>query len=168
MDETEVKLAIDKGKLPITSRDKFGIAFCIICSACLIAIGFAIYMNPNFKNSLGAFCGLSCGILYAVYTIWQVFEQKIIIAYNCALPMFKKQFLLDELLQSQEIYISKKEDYFTSYSESKGWFSYTINILYSESGFYINAIKTRGKLYWFSKDTANDIIDKIRELEAKL
>ena len=159
-----------EGEIAIETK-RFNCNYFIWCVAnCNDFYGCKSYNNPNFQNFGVGLFAISIGILFCAYSIWQVFEQKKLISYSSDLRIEKKRAVIDKLLQEENIRSVTKEDNYVRYNqfEKRSTYSYDISLVYSESCYFINAIQVGAKLNWFSEDGVNEIIDKIKKVEAEL
>ena len=167
MTEDEIKKAIEKGKLPIKTVD----VIVMISYLILVLVGIYEFKRlVSLQNNIFLFLFTICLILLA-FEFWQIFAIKKLIAYSSNLTTDKKISVIDKLVQLRGIYSVTRKNHYTQYEEkaiSRYLIShYQIAILTSEDSYYINVVNNGGRLFWFSKDKANEIIERIKKVESE-
>ena len=170
MSEDEVKEAIEKCKLPLRLIDFIVIAFFTLFFIGLICLGILAYNNPNFQNFTEMLCFLSFCMLFGIYLIWQFSHEKELIIYLNTLSIAKKNDVLEKLTSDPDVkFVDRKDNYYciAMYSDDR-WGNYTVTIIYNESAYGINSIWGSGRTARLSGDISEEIIDKIKKVEAEL
>ena len=172
MNEDEIRKALAEGKIPINTFDKAFIAMMTIFACVILYFSIKTYVKWGFATMLWSlFIGIFFGSLMCYQALW---NKKQLLQYKSSLPYDKKVEVLEKLLTEPDLKpISKfwvtKTPNFYGFNYDKGFLSnYSITVLYNESMYYVSSIKGTGRSAWFSNVTANEIIDRIKKIEADL
>jgi hypothetical protein len=172
MNEEEVNKAIEARRLPLDTIEKMFLIFYIGIVVYIIKLFFDIYLKWGAGSMLGA--TFLCLPLLAFMGWRWLWSNKKLIPYLSTLTYDEKTDIIEKLLTQPGLTpISKswvtKAVKFYGFNYKKGSLSnYSIKLLYNESGYFVNSIIGFGQSGNFSSDTANEIIDKIKKLEAEL
>jgi len=151
MDENELKKAIEKEKLPLTSEDKALLVIGVVCTLLVFII--------NVKNWDIKLIAILSGMPLIFFILYlQILSMKKLTTYVSNLPPAQKLNISIRIINE-----------FKAENLQKWRFDEPVlNILYDENGYYINTIKNTLGWRFLSKATTEEIISKIKKLEAEL
>ena len=170
MKETRVNGAIASGRLPLNIGDYVILSLSVVMSIGAIALVIMQYINPDSMNPSGMLGGAILVLLMIGYSSWKIIYQKALITCQSSLPVYKKMSIIEKLKDELNLQLVEKEGEYCKFCISKVEDSdeYTVIIIYNESGYAVNSISGSGRSRWLSQDKSQEIIGKIKNLEAHL
>jgi hypothetical protein len=172
MSDEEVRKALKNGKLSLNTGDTATILTVIAISVIAIYFSISTYIRWGFPSALWT---LIIGVFFISFTLWRfLWFNKQLIQYKSDLTYDEKTEIIEKLLTQPDLkpiskfWVAKRPNFY-GFNYRKGVLSnYSIIALYNESGYCVSSIIGITQWAWFSPDTANEIIDKIKKLEAEL
>jgi hypothetical protein len=173
MNENEIKEAIERKKFAVDNLDKFVILILSITSL------FFLYLCVKCftENRIGtAICLFIMGSAYCGFSLFRIFNNKKLFPYMSTLSYDRKTRVLEDLIKEPQIETphklwkdrNEKRIYF-SFTYKKSFIqNYEVRILYDPMGYYINSNIGFAQSHKFSSDNANEIVSKIKEIEASV
>ena len=170
MDENEVKEAIEAGNVPMDVFVKIMLIFNSACVVFMLILAVKSYIHYGLPMMLFAFIIL-IPIIVLIY--WQCFLIRKLTPYLSTVSLDKKTDVLERILSEYNSNYDDddREDSIYKFTIiEKGYFGnwYSVTIIYNEFGYYINCNISVGKMRDISTGKTNEIIKKIKKLEAEL
>ena len=170
MDEDEIQEAIEKRKLPLSIVDYLLLGFNIFIASFAITLVVISYNDHTFKNPNSMLFGVLFSLLLLTFVTWKIFHEKELIIYQNKFANDKKAAILEKLISQSHISsIQRKNNYYwLSVCDDERWGYYTVTLIYNESAYGICSLKGSGRSSTLSVDISLEIINKIKNLEAKV